>query len=338
MPLPGQPIVKPKSSVCPHCGSHLCESRYKLYHGNCVDILPSLPSASVDAVITDPPYAEIDRDYGRMTEVAWHEMMDKVVTECRRILKPTGSAVFILQPNSERVGKMRLWMWEFLLRWGKDWGLVQDHYWWNNTTLPLAGCSKEIGLMRPSVKMCLWFGRSDCYRNQQKVLNPLTERALNDPRTEMNRVYSPSGVSYVNGKITATSRERGGTTPFNLIMSSNPATPLSASSRGHGAGTPQKVCDYWVRYITPPKGVVLDPFAGTSTIGISAIAHGCRYIGIEKMEKYYHISIDRLCANRQIVDESDRPTHFTNSNGDTNDATSGESNGSTESNLSSLWG
>lgn len=337
MPIPGQKILPLNHcgvNKCPHCGSHLCEQRYKLYHGNCVNILHTLPSQSVDCVITDPPYAEISRDYGRMTEEAWHEMMDVVVTECRRILKPTGSAVFILQPNSERIGKMRLWMWEFLLKWGKEWGLVQDHYWWNNTTLPLAGCNRELGLMRPSVKMCLWFGRSDCYRDQQKILNPLTERALNDPRTEMNRVYSPSGVSYVNGKITATSRERGGTTPFNLIMTSNPATPLSASSRGHGAGTPSKLCDHWVKYICPIGGTVLDPFAGTSTIGISAIAHKCKYVGIEKMEKYYHISIDRLCANRQLESDSDKPPMM---NGSTKDANTGSTN-STESNLSSLWG
>ena len=43
----------------------------------------------------------------RMTEAAWHEMMRGVVAECRRVLKPSGSAVFVLQPNSERVGRDR---------------------------------------------------------------------------------------------------------------------------------------------------------------------------------------------------------------------------------------
>ena len=27
-----------------------------LHHGNCVDVLAGLPDASVDAVVTDPPY------------------------------------------------------------------------------------------------------------------------------------------------------------------------------------------------------------------------------------------------------------------------------------------
>ena len=29
---------------------------YTLHHGDCLEILRSLPSGSVDAVVTDPPY------------------------------------------------------------------------------------------------------------------------------------------------------------------------------------------------------------------------------------------------------------------------------------------
>lgn len=31
-------------------------SDYTLYHGDCLEVLPTLPAASVDAVVTDPPY------------------------------------------------------------------------------------------------------------------------------------------------------------------------------------------------------------------------------------------------------------------------------------------
>lgn len=51
----------------------------QLMHGDCLSLLPSIPSASVDAVISDPPYPEIDRDYGRWTEAEWHELMRGVV-------------------------------------------------------------------------------------------------------------------------------------------------------------------------------------------------------------------------------------------------------------------
>ena len=97
----------------------------------------------------------------RISEAEWHELMKTVVTECRRVLKPKGSAVFVLGPNSEKVGKMRLWLWEFVAWAGREWNLVQDCYWWAIDVLPLGGISRKQGLMRPSVKdLCLaWFAR-----------------------------------------------------------------------------------------------------------------------------------------------------------------------------------
>ena len=80
---------------------------WKIDEGDCRPWLRALPDRSVDAVITDPPYAEIDRDYGRLSEAAWSDLMRAVVIEVRRVLAPRGSAVFILQPNSERVGRVR---------------------------------------------------------------------------------------------------------------------------------------------------------------------------------------------------------------------------------------
>jgi DNA modification methylase len=71
--------------------------------------MKKLAAKSIDAIITDPIYPEIDREYGRLTERQWHALMREVVAECRRVLKPKGSAVFILQPNAEKIGQMRLW-------------------------------------------------------------------------------------------------------------------------------------------------------------------------------------------------------------------------------------
>ncbi len=79
----------------------------KLLHGDCVQVLRTLPDHSVDLLLTDPPYPCIKRDYGTLTEQDWQILMTKVVSEARRVLKPNGSAVFILQPNSVRVGRMR---------------------------------------------------------------------------------------------------------------------------------------------------------------------------------------------------------------------------------------
>lgn len=82
--------------------------------------LKKIATGSIDAIICDPIYPEVKREYGRITEQEWHGLMRVVVTEARRVLRPKGSAVFILGPNSEKVGKMRLWLWEFVAWVGRD--------------------------------------------------------------------------------------------------------------------------------------------------------------------------------------------------------------------------
>ena len=44
-----------------------------VFHGDCLDVMPMLPSESVDAVVTDPPYGltEIDEDKTRLAINAW---------------------------------------------------------------------------------------------------------------------------------------------------------------------------------------------------------------------------------------------------------------------------
>jgi DNA modification methylase len=76
--------------------------------------LRKIANRTIDSIITDPIYPEVDREYGRITEGEWQALMREVLTEARRVLKPTGSMVVILQPNSEKVGQMPLWLWEFV--------------------------------------------------------------------------------------------------------------------------------------------------------------------------------------------------------------------------------
>lgn len=127
-----------------------------LVHGDCRQRLRDLPAQSVDLVLTDPIYPEIDRKYGRIKEADWHDLMHTVVQECRRLLKPRGSLVVILQPNAAKVGRMRLWPHEFVVGAARQWNLVQDVYWWNNNALPLAGSDRKGQRLRPSVKWCVW--------------------------------------------------------------------------------------------------------------------------------------------------------------------------------------
>lgn len=277
---------------------------YFLHHGECLAWMRTLPGASVDAVVSDLPYAEIDRDYGRMSEAAWEEFAHALVRESLRVLKPRGSAVYIVQPNSERVGRMRAWCFRFLAWCADDLvretggrvGLVQDAWWWNITAPPTIHCQRSRGGLRPSVKPLVWVGPEDCYRAQDEVL--WSESDGNAAARQASRALRimPSGLSMRQQRCAEAASERGGVTPFNLLPIGNGDSTTSAGAHGHGAGTPYDLAAWWVRYLCPKGGVVLDPCGGTMTMGLAAVRQGRRFLGCEKEAHHFAAGVERMSA------------------------------------------
>jgi hypothetical protein len=62
----------------------------------------------------------------------------------------------------------------------------------------------------------------------------------------------------------------------------------------HPTIKPLKLIEYLIRLITPPNGIVLDPFFGTGTTGIASLKQGFRFIGIEISEPYVKTAEHRL--------------------------------------------
>jgi hypothetical protein len=62
----------------------------------------------------------------------------------------------------------------------------------------------------------------------------------------------------------------------------------------HTTVKPIKLMRYLVRLVTPPEGIVLDPFAGSGTTGIAATAEGFRFVGIEREAEYAELARRRI--------------------------------------------
>lgn len=80
------------------------EQNVKLISGDCLDVLKTLESDSVDSLITDPPAgisfmgkAWDDDKGGRKQWIAW---MSEVMTECKRVLKPGAHALVWAIPRT----------------------------------------------------------------------------------------------------------------------------------------------------------------------------------------------------------------------------------------------
>ena len=79
-------------------------------------------------------------------------------------------------------------------------------------------------------------------------------------------------------------------------------SPRAGASRTRGARNhhptvkPVALMRWLVRLVTPPGGLVLDPFAGSGTTGLACIKEQCRFLGIEREAEYVAIADARLRA------------------------------------------
>jgi site-specific DNA-methyltransferase (adenine-specific) len=66
------------------------------------------------------------------------------------------------------------------------------------------------------------------------------------------------------------------------------------TKNNHPTLKPINLMTYLCRLITPPGGIVLDPFMGSGSTGISACLEGFRFVGMELDEDYFKIAEARI--------------------------------------------
>lgn len=62
----------------------------------------------------------------------------------------------------------------------------------------------------------------------------------------------------------------------------------------HPTVKPVKLMEYLIKLVTPPGGIVLDPFMGSGTTGVAAKRLGFQFIGIERESEYLEIARRRI--------------------------------------------
>lgn len=103
--------------------------------------------------------------------------------------------------------------------------------------------------------------------------------------------YQPQGPTYGD--------EGGASRFFPCFRYEAKAAPSERDMGRAGRSThptvkPVELMRWLCRLVTPPGGVVLDPFAGSGTTGVAALREVFRFIGVEKEEEYVRISRERV--------------------------------------------
>lgn len=93
------------------------------------------------------------------------------------------------------------------------------------------------------------------------------------------------GLEEVEGKM----RNDGRKTPID-----NPYQRGKILKNHHPTVKPTALMRYLCRLVTPPQGIVLDPFMGSGSTGKAAMLEGFAFIGIEREEEYLELATRRI--------------------------------------------
>ena len=136
----------------------------------------------------------------------------------------------------------------------------------------------------------------------QKLPNHGSEHVLAGfPQT----AQSPKGVVTQGGKAFGSGVDRGGKAFHGHGDSGSAArffycAKASKRDRGtennHPTVKPTDLMRYLCRLVTPPGGVVLDPFMGSGSTGKAAGLENLSFVGIEKEQSYLEIAEKRIKA------------------------------------------
>ena len=90
----------------------------------------------------------------------------------------------------------------------------------------------------------------------------------------------------------------------------NPRTGAGRSGEGraniHPTVKPVDLMRYLTRLVTPPGGLVVDPYAGSGTTGVAAIHEGFRFAGAEQDAAHALIAVTRI--EQAVADEQEART------------------------------
>ena len=244
----------------------------QILHGDCIEVLKSLPENSVDLIFADPPYnLQLRNDLYRpnMTKVAavddgwdkfegfkeYDDFTRNWLSACRCVLKETGTIWVIgSYHNIYRVG-----------------AIMQDlGFWFLNDILfiknnPMPNF-RGVRFTNAHETM-IWAQKK---KGAKYTFNHQSMKALNDDLQMRSDWYLPIATGKqrlrVNGK------------------------------KAHSTQKPEALLYRVIMASSKPGDVVLDPFFGSGTTGAVAKKLGRNWIGIERDQKYITVAQKRIDA------------------------------------------
>jgi len=265
---------------------------FTLHNGDCLQVLPSIPSGSIDAIITDLPYGTTACKWDTVIEFApmWKEV--------KRVLKPTGTFITTAsQPFTSALIMSNPSMFKYEWIWNKK---ISANY--------LA--AKKMPLLIHENIVVFSGGGANNGSKHPMTYNPIMVSRKNPrvgivnskPESQQNPKYH-----HLRGreKKEVIWNERY---PVSIIEETNAVR----IGKTHATQKPVALYEYLIKTYTNEGETVLDIAIGSGTTIEAAERTGRNSIGIEKDEGIFQSAVLRLKSftpsnNRLHLDVGDSP-------------------------------
>lgn len=282
----------------------------RAYLGDSLGFMATLPDASVDLIMTSPPFAlRRKKEYGNVEAERYVEWMLPFAHEFLRILKSHGSLVIDIGGAwNAGVPTRSIYQYRLLVALCDEVGfhLAQDFFWYNPAKLPSPAEWVTVRRIRvkDAVNHVWWLGKSAWPRaSNWKVLQPYSESMLELLDNGYKPKLRPSGHD-ISEKF---NRNRGGAIPPNLLSIAHTESNsryLSECRRlkakPHPARFPRALPEFFIRMLTDEGDLVFDPFAGSNVTGEAAERLRRCWLSVEINEEYVKTSGFRFGLGLQM--------------------------------------
>lgn len=233
----------------------------KLLHGDCLDLMPTIPSGSIDMILTDLPFGTTRQKWDKVID------MERLWKEYNRIAKPNAAIVLFAKPPFDKVlACSNLSMYRYDWIWEKT--RATGHL--NANRMPL----------QAHENICVF------YRAQPEYTPQKTEG-----HKPVNSYYTRHSGECYGG---AEQHKSGGGNTDRYPRSVLKYAPVSNRDRLHPNQKPVDLLQHLIKTYTSKNQTILDSTAGSASTLVAAAEIGRNAIGIESDQEIYNHAMNRI--------------------------------------------
>ena len=234
------------------------KEQYKLYNGDCLEVMKSIPDKSIDMILCDLPYGTTRNKWDTVID------LDLLWSQYERIIKDNGAIVLFAQvPFNIVLGYSNLKLLKYEWIWEKEQGT--GHL--NAKKMPL----------KSHENIMVFYKKPPTY-NPQMVGNEVrtVKRSGNKSKTTNYGDFIEIKESTYIGRY-----------PKDIIK-------FNKDKGYHPTQKPVALLEYLIKTYTNEGEIILDNCMGSGSTGVGCINTNRRFLGIELDESYFNIAKERI--------------------------------------------